>query len=43
MSTTVRKPAGHVGDGLSLVGPRLRFTGFKEQEMSYEGVMFYGS
>lgn len=39
----VPKPAGHVSDGLSLTGPKLRFTDFREQEMSMEGVMFYGS
>jgi hypothetical protein len=39
---TVPKPKGHVGDGFTLTGPKLRFTGFKEQEMSLEGVMFYG-
>jgi hypothetical protein len=39
---SVPKPKGHVGDGFTLTGPNLRFTGFKEQEMSLEGVMFYG-
>ena len=40
---TLPKPKGHVGDGFMLTGPKLRFTGFKEQEMRLEGVMFYGS
>lgn len=39
----VPKPPGHVADGLSLTGPKLRFTDFREQEKSMEGVMFYGS
>jgi hypothetical protein len=39
----VPKPAGHVSDGLSLTGPKLRFTDFREQEKSMEGVMLYGS
>jgi hypothetical protein len=37
----VPKPRGHVGDGLSFTGRRLRFTGFREQERGLEGVMFY--
>ncbi len=39
----VPKPPGHVGDGISLTGPRFRFTDFKEQEMSLEGLMFYAA
>jgi len=37
----VPKPEGHVGDGLSFTGQRLRFTDFRAQERSMEGVMFY--
>lgn len=39
----VPKPPGHVGDGIALIGPKFRFTGFKEQEMSLEGMMFYAA
>jgi hypothetical protein len=37
----VPKPRGHVGDGLSFTDRGLRFTDFREQERSLEGVMFY--
>jgi hypothetical protein len=37
----VRKPKGHIGDGLSFVGSGLRFTRYREQERGTEGVMFY--
>jgi hypothetical protein len=36
-------PDGHVGDGISLTGPRFNFKNFKENEMSLEGVMFYST
>jgi|SRR5215213_2850948 hypothetical protein len=38
---TVPKPRGHVSDGLSFVGSGLRYTDFREQEQTLEGVMFY--
>ena len=39
----VPKPPGHVGDGISLTGRNFRFTDFREQEMSLEGLMFYAA
>ena len=39
----VLKPPGHVGDGISLTGRNFRFTDFREQEMSLEGMMFYAA
>src|SRR5918997_5123748 len=36
-------PDGHVGDGISLTGSKFDFTNFKENEMSFEGVMFYST
>jgi hypothetical protein len=39
----VPKPRGHVGDGLSFISRGgLRFTDFRAQERTLEGVMFYG-
>ena len=38
---TVPKPRGHVSDGLSFVGSGLRYTDFRQQEQTLEGVMFY--
>jgi hypothetical protein len=37
----VPKPKGHASDGLSFSGRGLRFTDFRAQEKSLEGVMFY--
>ncbi len=36
-------PDGHAGDGISLTGGKFDFTNFKENEMSFEGVMFYST
>ena len=36
-------PDAHVGDGISLTGGKFDFTNFKENEMSFEGVMFYST
>jgi hypothetical protein len=37
------KPDDHQGDGISLTGDDFNFTGFRENEMSLEGVMFYST
>jgi hypothetical protein len=37
------KPGDHQGDGISLTGGNFNFTDFSENEMSYEGVMFYST
>jgi hypothetical protein len=36
-------PDGHLGDGISLTGGDFKFTDFSENEMSFEGVMFYST
>jgi hypothetical protein len=37
----VRKPRGHISDGLTFTSRTLRYTRFREQERGLEGVMFY--
>jgi hypothetical protein len=38
----VPMPGDHISDGISLRGPKLRFTDYHGTERTLEGVMFYG-